>query len=288
MKRTLLITTLAILSQLLIAQNWAPINTTEKFCYETDTVGKVSHVLFVNATEETENGVLAHLNKTCTPFENGEGSLYLFNQQQFLLDAYLVNDEEWIFQDTLFLPIDEFETFKILPQTKLNESWDFTNDITATVIQWEQTQVLGETDSTKTISLSNGQEFILSKEHGITNWDNKYKLIGIEGRDLGITVPNFGDMFAKITAGDVVCFNNGEWQADETVTGWTEYCRYDIEDVSRYEDSIVINAYVLSKTEYFWKDMASVTTKGMQELVFYRNHISEVFPNDTLLVSSYA
>ncbi|MCK5775109.1 MAG: T9SS type A sorting domain-containing protein [Bacteroidales bacterium] len=288
MKKSLLLTTFVILSQLLIAQDWAPINVTEKFCYEADTVGKISHVLFVNAMEETENGTIAHMNKTCVPYEDGYGSLYLFNQQQFLLDTYLINDDEWIFQDTLQLPIDEYLTFKIIPKAEVNQSWDFTDNITATVTSKVEIEVLGETDSVKVIQLSNEDSFTLTKNHGILDWNGDFELIGIEGRDLGQLVPNFGGMFAKITAGDVVCFHNGEWLADEQVTGWDEHCRYDIEEVSRYEDSIVINAYVRSNIEYNWKGKQPKITKGMQELVFYRDHISEVFPNDTLLVSSYA
>jgi len=276
-----------LLSQLVYSQNWAPINTTEKFCYSTDdTLDMINNVLWVDSLSMDGDTILYYFNKIAIPYQNGFGSEFLFNQPQFLLDEVQVYPSgEWVFHDTFFLPIEEIESFMIIPNMQLNDSWDFTDDLTALVSDVGITSIFGQQDSVKTILLSDDSQILLSKNFGIINWRNQYQLIGIEGRDLGVLVPSFDDLFAQISSGDVVCYHNGRWQADETVTGWNTYIRMDIETVSRYEDSIVFHAYVRSNTIYYWKNNSAEENKGYQDIVVYRSRFTDVYPNDTLNVS---
>ncbi len=67
------------------------------------------------------------------------------------------------------------DTFYIHTQANLGDSWVFKidslgNDETATITSVSVSEILGEPDSLKTISLSNEEEIQLSKNHGITKW----------------------------------------------------------------------------------------------------------------------
>jgi len=267
------------------SQNWAPINTTEKFCYSTDdTLDIINNVLWVDSIEQNGSNQVFHFNKIAKAVANQDFN-YLFHEPQFLLDDAMIQENgEWVFMDTFFTPLDTLETFSLFPLAALNDSWVYSEGVDAQVTNLSVMDVLGETDSVKTITLSDNSEILLSKNHGLINWRNQYQLVGIEGRDLGVLVPNFDDMYANISAGDVVCYSINSWIADETVTGFNTSERYDIESVDRYNDSLVIHAFVRSNTEYFWKNNAQETSKGMQDLVFYRNRYTDVYPNDTIYI----
>lgn len=278
---------LILISQLSYSQNWAPINFTEKFCYSSDdTLDIINHVLWVDSIDQDGDVQLFHLNKIAIPFQDGYGSEFLFNQPQFLLDDILIYPNgEWVFEDTFFLPIEDIESFTLIPNSEILDSWNFTDDITASISEVGTEILFGVVDSVKTIQLSDNTEILLSKNYGIVQWKNQYQLIGIEGRNLGVLVPDFDDMFAKISPGDVICYNNGRWQADETVTGWNSSIRMDIETITRYDDSIVFHAYVRSNTDYFWKDESAKSTNGYEDIVIHKSRFTDVYPNDTLAVS---
>ena len=286
MKKNLLLLLMLVMSIGLFAQDWAPINTSERFCYSSDdTLDMINNVLWVELFEDIDDAQVYHLNKIAIPFENGEGSLFLYNQPQFLLDdVWVFPDGNWVFQDTFFLPIEELESYTLKPHANLNESWDFATNMTATISEIGVMDLFGAEDSVKTISVSNGLNIILSKNHGIINWNNEYQLIGIEGRELGFQVPNFEDMYAGISAGDVICYDIDNWAADDQTYGWISDVRYDIENVSRYDDSIVFHCYVRARTSWYWKASEEITTEGYEDIVVYRNRFTDVYPNDTLLI----
>lgn len=285
MKRNLLLFLILAISLPAVSQNWAPINTYEKFCYSTDdTIDIINNVLWVESFEQNGDEQVYQLNKIARPIED-ENFQYLFNEPQFLLDQITIQENgEWVCLDTFFTPLDTLETFSLFPNAGLNDSWNFTNELQAEITDMDLIDILGETDSVKTISLSDNSEIILSKEHGIINWRNQYQLIGIEGRDIGVLVPNFDDMYANISAGDVVCFNSGHFEADGSVYGWVKDTRMDISEVIKYEDSVVISAHVTSNFYTSMKSENVKTTKSFKDTVYYRNRFTDVYPNDTLWI----
>lgn len=266
------------------SQNWAPINSTEKFCYSSDdTLDIINNVLWVDSFEQNGDNQVFHLNKIAKPVEN-QNFAYLFNEPQFLLDDIIIQPNgEWVCEDTFFTPLDDIQSFSIFPNAQLNDSWVFMNGIEAVISNVGILEIFGETDSVKTIALSDNSEIILSKNYGIINWKNQYQLVGIEGRNLGTLVPDFDDMYAHVSAGDVACIFRGEWQADETVTGWWEKTRLDIENVDKYEDSIVIVADVHSIFYQYWKGTEEIT-KSTQTIIKYRNRHTDIYPNDTMVI----
>jgi hypothetical protein len=93
----------------------------------------------------------------------------------------------------------------------LGAAWlyDTTAGIRARIISEDTFRIFGMNDSLKTILLNSGDTVLLSKTYGIIQYPKKYKshsyyrLIGIDGRNIGTTIPgtrqiydfNVGDVF---------------------------------------------------------------------------------------------
>lgn len=79
-------------------------------------------------------------------------------------------------------------------------SWlsDTLNNYTAQIVSAKKDSVIGQTDSVKVVSFSNGDTLFLSQNFGITYFkknNTPYYLKGIEDISLGYHVPNFADFF---------------------------------------------------------------------------------------------
>jgi hypothetical protein len=269
----------------LYSQNWAPINTSEKFCYSTDDQSHIiNNVLWVDSIEMIGADSLFHLNKIAKYFE--DQYIILNNEPQFLLDDVIVKDNgEWIFMDTAFSEFDQIDTFKILPQANYYESWEFSNDLDAVIANVSTMSIFGQTDSVKTILLSDYSQILLSKNHGIINWRGEFDLIGIEGRDLGLQVPLFKDFYQNISPGDVVCFLINGWEASKGAVELMIKKRINIEEVTRYEDSIIL--YVEEWTEehiIYWDGGSSDIKSEYKEIVLKPNGLTESYPNELVFL----
>ncbi len=110
-------------------------------------------------------------------------------------------------------------SFSIHTHATLNESWvfDTTNMITAQITALEEMSFLGLIDSVKTINLSNGTNFQLSKNFGLLSFPDfydtgSYQLAGIEGLDLGEVVPDFWDYY-NFDVGDIFFYEINEFES---------------------------------------------------------------------------
>ncbi len=281
MKKFLPFILLSLASQCIYSQNWAPINTTEKFCFESDTAERISHVLWVDSVEMFTDFDVYYLNKVTTPFD--WSSMYVLGANQFLYDSIIIREEgSWEFGKSFD---NNPNYFTILPHASIYDTWEFKEDITAEITSTGLITIFDEVDSVKTISLSYGNSIILSKNHGIINWMNLYELIGIEGRDLGINTIKFENMFSRISTGDIVCNYEGHWEADEQVTGWDAKFRYEILDIERDSHQIVINVHALSSYSYWYNPNKTVKSSYITTLVFYPNVFTETYLNEAIFIA---
>jgi hypothetical protein len=192
-----------LLPSALWAQQWRPLVTGDKFNFRVDTAGFISNVLFIDSTKYLNGDSVFYLNRVvakCTGCP--EPGYYLCNQPQFLgREMHRKPNGDYIF----FSPGESL----LKPLAALSESWiyDTAANITAQVTAIGAELVLGEPDSVKTVSLSNGRVIRLSKGHGITlfpvNGENlAYLLEGIDGRGLGVHLPGYKDIY-NYNVGDV-------------------------------------------------------------------------------------
>jgi hypothetical protein len=112
----------------------------------------------------------------------------------------------------------ENDTFHLRTLAAQGDYWTWSPGVTAIVTNVAAATVFGLPDSTKTISLGNGKEIILSKEHGFVKTysflpfaeqlgqfpDIDFHLWGIPGQNLGPDLPHTAEIY-DFQAGDQIC-----------------------------------------------------------------------------------
>jgi len=212
--KILFIAVFVLFSSIAFSQNWIPVNIDDEYHYElvgsTTTYDSVSFngstlrynspidaTVWIDSTTANAGQTIYHLNKivkfcdTCPTTD----PFHLRNQQQFLQHRIITdNAGKYIFEGD--------EKWTVFPQTQIGTSWlfDTLNTITAEVIAIEENQLFGNTDSLKTILLSNNDTLILSKEHGLVRFPEfqnttYHNLTGIQTRDLGASIPGFQEIY---------------------------------------------------------------------------------------------
>ncbi|MEL6672171.1 MAG: T9SS type A sorting domain-containing protein [Bacteroidota bacterium] len=107
--------------------------------------------------------------------------------------------------------------------TPLGQSWTFDtlNSVQATVASYDESLVFGLLDSVKTIALSTGDTFALSKHYGLLSFPDftgtapRLTLSGLQNRDLGESLPGLKEFFS-FQPGEVFYFR-GEKSALQIV-----------------------------------------------------------------------
>jgi hypothetical protein len=261
------------------SQNWTPINTTEKFCYSSDdTLEIINNVLWVDSVKSFNNQEVYYMNKIVKLIDEEENQ-YKYNEPQFLADSIIISEDgSWEFVDDF--PIPDDGGFKLYPYEDVGFQWNFLSGITAEIESKDTLSIFGEPDSIKTIQLSNNQQIIISKEHGIINWRDEYILVGIEGRELGINVLKFEDLFSNISVGDVFCVESYNYVADEQVTGYTKKARITITEMAMFSDSIILELESFYKIDYEWGSTSSVENGyALYDEKYNRNEYTDAYPN---------
>ena len=139
------------------SQNWAPINSIEKFNYQIDTASYISNTLWIDSVKIIGSDSVFYLNKIvldcfdCPWTFDPLIEFKIANQGQFLQERIIKKEPD----------VYRFEgkrTFTLKTHFALNESWTFdsTGNVVATVVDIFEDEIFGETDSLKTIQLSNG------------------------------------------------------------------------------------------------------------------------------------
>jgi Secretion system C-terminal sorting domain len=189
-------------------QQWKPVSSTEKFNFRIDTTVYISNVICVDSLESQSGDTVLYLNRIVTPCPGGSFPyLRLYNQPQFM-ERKMTRKPGGIYM------FSDPGRFWINSLASLNASWifDSATNVTAEVSANNLEQILNQWDSVKTISLSNGHVIRLSKDHGIIEFpllgtSHYYLLEGIAGRNLGILVPGFKEIY-NFNVGDVFQYRN--------------------------------------------------------------------------------
>lgn len=189
----------------LYAQNWFPLAPGDRFNFRHSDSALISNVIQVDSQKLLPNGDQAFfLNRIVTDcdtcvFQPGK----LGNQGQFLQKTMLLKpDGRWVFSGKI--------TFVLFPQAQVGETWllDTAQNRTATVQNIAALEVLGESDSVKTIALSDGAQILLSKNHGLLQFPDgdtgaAFDLAGIPTRNLGEKLPGWQE-FYDFETGDIL------------------------------------------------------------------------------------
>jgi len=196
-----------LISSLLNAQNWKPVNSVNKYNYF---IGdKPEATIWVDSVDILNGDSVYILNKVLKKVKDIDSysciASYLENQpQQFLSKITFCQNGEYKMEN------DTLSSFLLKPNNSLNKLWvfDSINNITATITSINSITIFNNTDSVKTIKLSNQDTIIISKNYGILKFpmfNSTHKhiyLAGIEGSNLGVIFPKFNDFF-DFEIGDV-------------------------------------------------------------------------------------
>ena len=198
MKQTFTILGL-IIGLALNAQNWSPILTGEKMNYKHSDSAYITNTVWVDSAQIVDSDSLFFLNRIVKDVPNNQ-EIALRNQPQFLLKS-IVKQAYGIY--TCAGPYN----YSILSLADLGQTWDFTDNINAEITSISEEDIFGQTDSVKTISLSDGNEIRLSKSFGIMKFPDfenggYFELVGIQDTDYGESIPGFWDIY-NFEVGDI-------------------------------------------------------------------------------------
>jgi hypothetical protein len=208
-----LLCTLLLFPLAVFGQNWLPLSPGESYHYRLPNAAQITHTIRIDSSKSTPEGLAHYLNRVFVHFPD-QNEFILVNRGQFLGQTMILRPNgSVIFREEGFLLSRETTVY---PQAGLGQSWLAmpVGNVTASVVDVGEALVLGELDSVKTISFSNGTAWILSKNHGVVqaadyqSCNATATLSGLESKGLGDQMFRFSD-FYDFNVGDVFEYVSG-------------------------------------------------------------------------------
>ena len=190
MKQYLLFSLFVIFVAGLPAQNWQPFMAQDVYNYAFSGNLLIAETFVCDSVKDIGGDSLFYFQPhiKCLNCNTTQPEIYVKNQPHFLgRRMWKKPNGEYQFEDTA--------SFSLFPSLGLNATWQFNATLTASIISIDTSTLWGNTDSTKTIILSNADTILLSKNHGILRFPSfsdtllTYQLIGIQTRNLGVKAP---------------------------------------------------------------------------------------------------
>lgn len=208
MKQAILFLISIFAAQAAVAQNWQPIYLNETLNYQSSANPDEPIGVFASDLSENGDSTLVRITLNTDTLDECDCEFNCYRLKADFLQSSLAYLPDGV------IAFHNPDTFYIHTQANFGDSWIFQNDsagndITATVISVSLTEILGETDSLKIISLSNEEEIQLSKNHGISKWisaNDTLTLISIPSRDLGEQPYLTKAEVYDFNVGDVFCY----------------------------------------------------------------------------------
>jgi hypothetical protein len=251
--KTRLLISFVLISCFASAQDWSPVNLTDKYNYRLD-----NDPVITQTTWQTNYSV------------NGSDTTFFFNTT-FCDSCVTIAGDSFYAQRNL----PRFFGYRVLKTAggicnfrdpgsrmielfaQLNDTWlfDTLNNVTAQVIFSGTSFVMNNSDSVKTLLLSSGDTVQFSKNYGITIWPNGYaqnsyyRLAGIHGRNVGVLVPRTTDYF-DFNIGDMFEYESTNQSCSGGSTIYHYIRKYTITSANVNGDTTIYHANGLLKEEY--------------------------------------
>lgn len=286
------------------AQNWAPLPNGHKAHFRIDTSSLITHTLWVDSTDVVNGNSVSYLNRTvgpcdtcslnsthCTDPNYPAPCIYLPQKHMFLQQKMTLRaDGSWLFERP--------GTLVLRPTAGLNQSWlfDSVNNVTATVTAVQARLVFQVMDSVKTISLSNGQQIELAKDHGLLRFPNtdgmgEHLLEGLEGTNsVGTQVPSFWEIY-DFEVGDV--FQHWRKRHREGEPAYDVYIeKKEILAKRRLGDTLEYDYHMLQLVEYHHSSfppqiLSSSQKSDTWQFIFTDTAHDNAYPGQRVLIKKF-
>lgn len=158
------------------AQNWQLLNPNYKYNFEINNTGFITHQIFADSFDIIDFDTVFYLNRIVTVYDTSANTQYeiefkIKNQPQFLMRQVVKDTNNFYsFEDTI--------NFVIKPEYHFGQPWNFriSPNINAVVSFEGVENVLGQADSVKYISLSDGRTIKISKNYGIYYFEQEKEI----------------------------------------------------------------------------------------------------------------
>lgn len=258
--RTSLLFAFLVAGSLSNAQNWALINPTYKYNYSFGGTDTITNQVFVTETESIgpasfhfELNRMAVVCDTCGAL--GAERFIWPDASQWVGGEVDVVDDVWHFH--------EGTSRVILPLAGTGTTWllDTVNGIWAEMQESVAATSFGEVDEHRTILLNNGSQIVLSRDHGVLSWDSGHELVGINGPDVGRTIPELSSFFPYV-AGDILEYEvwYGGCDGIGGCDGGTREFKFTVDQGDLLDSAIVFNGTMVAHFDQYWQDSPWSTT----------------------------
>lgn len=263
------------------AQDWALLNPAYKYNYSDDGTDTIRSQVFVTNVEilgpDDHLFTLNRIALVCDTCGSDTYTTYVFpDAPQWLGGSVHVANDNWHFTGN--------GSRVILPLAAGGSTWlhDTLNGVWAEMGATVAATTFGLPDEHRTITLSSGGTLVLSRDHGVLAWDSGHALIGINGPQLGRTIPTLEEFF-PYAEGDVLEYEKWYGYCDGVggCEGWSSEYKFTVGAGTVVDSAIHFAGWKVahdlwyfqlggigSPTQYVhsYPNQASVWTAGIPEL----------------------
>lgn len=275
--RRIIALSLLNLPLILFAQNWQPVNPGRISFYSNDDSGLMDHTVMVDSVSTLQGHEVFYMNTTIgscdtcetpVPCFGNAGEMYVSGLPGiFAKDVHHLDNGIYWFRDTAQFVIHA------LAQTGQSWVYDTAANITAEVTETAYQELFQQVmDSLKVISLSNGQELMLSKNFGLIVFPaapgdvESYTLCGFSDSSgkFGLTPPDFQEIF-DVQVGDVFQYTGYEGNGSYPPPNSDFYTlKKEITAVSQTDSSVTISSDYIKRYT-----MSGTVHTGNDEMTYY-------------------
>lgn len=274
-----------LMQSLLAAQvpAWRPIHNHSKFHYlkGNNPQESISNSIWIDSTTTQNGDSVFYFNRVIRANDPIFQDTASYNQPQFLQMKMTENAMGiYVFQDS--------EIFYLHTLENVGYNWLFhpALNIQATIIANQVQQVFAQSDSVKTILLSNGDTILLSKQYGILLFPDyryhlgNYRLTGIENPNLGEQVLDFWEIY-DYHIGDVFDFELSEYQIDQVTQYNIANCKWYILDKDTLLDTLRYTIFQHQSSHFSFNNIPTPSVYSSDTIIVdYINNqdIADAYP----------
>lgn len=235
------------------AQDWALLNPAYRYNYSLGGTDTITNQVFVTQIDTLgTDDLLLNLNGVVKVCDTCSTDIYEMrvwpDAPQWLGGQVRITNDVWHFTGN--------GERVIMPLADAGSTWlyDTLNNVWAEIGAVMPATTFDLPDEHRTIALSNGDSLLLSRDHGILVWDSGHELIGINGPQLGRTIPTLAEFFPYM-AGDILEYEKGYGSCDGIggCEGRSSEFKFTVESGDEQDSAIVWEGWLKAHDVWYFQ-----------------------------------